>query len=111
MEDSFAAQVEVAADQLKGVIEQMKLTAVSLDERSSPSKKSTFQLLEHIEQTAQDTNNVSEKMRKIEEAAVKITASSQEIHSSSILFYEQLVKSKTQLQKYKKKRNSCGKII
>lgn len=99
MEDSFAAQVEVAADQLKGVIEQMKLTAVSLDERSSSSKKSTFQLLEHIEQTAQDTNNVSEKMRKIEEAAVKITASSQEIHSSSILFYEQLVKSKTQLQK------------
>lgn len=94
----FAAELEVASDQLQGVIEQMSLTAESLQDVSSSSKKSTLQLLEHIDHTAAHTENVSDKMRKIEEAAMKITSSSQEIHSSSVLFFEELAQSQTQLK-------------
>ncbi|MGP3608670.1 hypothetical protein [Anoxybacteroides rupiense] len=41
-------QIQVAADQLKGIIEQMKLAAHSLDETSSSSKESTVGLTAHL---------------------------------------------------------------
>ncbi|BDG47877.1 methyl-accepting chemotaxis protein [Parageobacillus sp. KH3-4] len=94
-----AGQIEVAADQLKGIIEQMKLAAVSLNQTSASSKQSTIELMRHLEETVKDTLQVSEKMRMIESFALKISAASQEIHSSSQLFYEELVHSWNALKK------------
>ena len=94
-----AGQIEVAADQLKGIIEQMKLAAVSLNQTSASSKQSTIELMRHLEETVKDTLQVSEKMRMIESSALKISAASQEIHSSSQLFYEELVHSWNALKK------------
>ncbi|ANB58022.1 methyl-accepting chemotaxis (MCP) signaling domain protein [Anoxybacillus sp. B7M1] len=92
-------QIQVAADQLKGIIEQMKLAAHSLDETSSSSKESTVGLTAHLEKTVNDVLSVAEKIKKIEAAAVQISAVSQEIHSSSQLFYEELARSWESLKK------------
>ncbi|RAK18216.1 methyl-accepting chemotaxis sensory transducer with Cache sensor [Anoxybacillus vitaminiphilus] len=95
----FAGQVQVAADQLKGVIEQMKLAALSLNQTSTSSKKSTMELMGQIEKTVDYTLRVSEKMRMIESSALKISAASQEIYSSSQSFYEELIHSWNSLKK------------
>lgn len=92
-------QIEVAADQLKGVIEQMKLAALSLNETSTSSKTSTVELMKHLEMTMNYTLQVSEKMKMIESSALKISGASQEIHSSSQLFYEELIHSWNSLKK------------
>ncbi|RDE34589.1 chemotaxis protein [Parageobacillus thermoglucosidasius] len=94
-----AGQIEVAADQLKGIIEQMKLAAVSLNQTSESSKQSTMELMNQLEETVKNTLEVSEKMRMIESSALKISAASQEIHSSSQLFYEEVVQSWKALKK------------
>ncbi len=43
------SQIEVAVDQLKAVVEQMKLAASSLDHTSNATQQSTFQLVDHLE--------------------------------------------------------------
>nr|WP_232509529.1 methyl-accepting chemotaxis protein [Parageobacillus thermoglucosidasius] len=100
-----AGQIEVAADQLKGIIEQMKLAAVSLNQTSESSKQSTMELMNQLEETVKNTLQVSEKMRMIESSALKISAASQEIHSNSQLFYEEVVHSWKALKKLQDEMN------
>ncbi|WP_337018250.1 methyl-accepting chemotaxis protein [Oceanobacillus massiliensis] len=76
-------QVQVAVDQLKGVVEQMKNAAGKLDETSVSSKESMDKLMSHSEKTVSYTSQVSERMEAIEASAINISASSQEILSNS----------------------------
>lgn len=97
--EQLLGQIEVAADQLKAVIEQMKLSANSLNEISASSKSTTTALTTHLEKTMDYTLRVSEKMKTIASSALKVCAASQQIHSSSQLFYEELVHSWNSLRK------------
>lgn len=97
--EQLLGQIEVAADQLKAVIEQMKLAASSLNEISTSSKSSTTALTKHLEMTMDYTLRVSEKMKMIASSALKVSAASQQIHSSSQLFYEELIHSWNSLKK------------
>ncbi|ANB61465.1 methyl-accepting chemotaxis protein [Anoxybacteroides amylolyticum] len=97
--EQLLGQIEVAADQLKAVIEQMKLAANSLNDISTSSKSSTTELTKHLEKTMDYTLRVSEKMKMIASSALKVSAASQQIHSSSQLFYEELIHSWNSLKK------------
>lgn len=86
-------QVQVAADQLKGIVEQMKLAVVALNQTSNSSKKRTEDLMNHSEKTSDYTLQVSEKMRMIESSAVKISSVSEDIQKSSKESYDELSQS------------------
>ncbi|MDL4839344.1 methyl-accepting chemotaxis protein [Aquibacillus rhizosphaerae] len=86
-------QLQVAADQLKGIVEQMKLAAVSLNHTSTSSKDRTVDLKNHSEKTMDYTIQVSEKMSEIESSAVKISTVSEEIHENSQTSYQELMNS------------------
>lgn len=80
--ENFEGQIQVAVDQLKGVVEQVKIATMQLEMTSSSSKNSTNKLLAHSEKTVTYTHRVADKMHSIEESAVHISASSQEILST-----------------------------
>lgn len=84
-------QVQVAVDQLDGIVEQMKLAAESLDHTSTSSKESTLDLIGHIEKTVENTLKVSEKMRVIESSAQEISSFSEEIHANSESSFKELM--------------------
>ncbi|MCT2535964.1 methyl-accepting chemotaxis protein [Aquibacillus koreensis] len=86
-------QLQVAADQLKGIVEQMKLAAISLNETSTSSKDRTEELKNHSEKTMENTIQVSDKMSAIESSAVKISNVSEEIHENSQTSYQELINS------------------
>ncbi len=88
--DNIDGQVQVAADQLKGVVEHMKLAALSLEETTSSSLSNTKELIAQSEKTADYTSKASERMRAIEESALKISSFSNNIQSSSHSSYNEL---------------------
>lgn len=94
-------QVQVAADQLDGMVEQMKLAAESLEQTSTSSKESTLDLIRHIEKTVENTLKVSEKMRGIESSAQEISSFSEEIHANSESSFQELMISMDSLHKLK----------
>jgi methyl-accepting chemotaxis protein len=98
-------QVQVAADQLKGVVEQMKIAAITLDQTSASSKESTVELMSHSEKTVEYTIRVSDKMKMIESSALNISASSQEIHADSQSSYDELMISWQSLNNLQLKMN------
>ncbi|MFC7684431.1 methyl-accepting chemotaxis protein [Ureibacillus sp. GCM10028918] len=83
-------QIQVAVDQLKGIVEQVKIATIDLEETSTSSKEKTSILLEHSMQTAENTQQVAVKMSKIESSALHISAFSQEILSNSQTSNEEL---------------------
>lgn len=96
-------QIQVAVDQLKGVVEQMNLTSMSLDEISRSSKTNIKQLFSHSEQTVNYSQQASEKMKEIEASALHISAFSQEILSNSLTSNEELQNSFHSFQLLQKK--------
>ncbi|WP_019155617.1 methyl-accepting chemotaxis protein [Robertmurraya massiliosenegalensis] len=76
-------QIQVAVDQLNGVVEQVKIATKELERTSNSSKDSTSQLLAHSEKTVSYTLQVAEKMQTIESSALNISASSEEIFSKA----------------------------
>lgn len=78
-EQLFDGQIQVAVDQLNGVVEQVKIATQELELTSDSSKQSTSQLLTHSERTVGYTMQVEEKMQTIETSAFNISTSSQEI--------------------------------
>ncbi|MEQ2525342.1 methyl-accepting chemotaxis protein [Bacillaceae bacterium CLA-AA-H227] len=80
---NFDGQVQVAVDQLNGVVEQVKIATIELEETSTSSKNSTNTLLSHSEKTVDYTIQVSKKMETIETSAIQISNSSQEILSKA----------------------------
>ena len=83
-------QIQVAVDQLKAVVEQMKLATIDLETTSLSSKNKTMTLQEHSVQTVENTQQVSNKMTAIETSALHISAFSQEILSNSITSNDEL---------------------
>ncbi|ADU94331.1 methyl-accepting chemotaxis protein [Geobacillus sp. Y412MC52] len=98
----IARQIVVAVDQLKAVMEQMKLAAVLLNDISDSSRNSAAELMDHSEKTVEYTEKVAKKMRAIEEAAKEIAASSNDIHASSRQFSEQWLHSWNSLETLQK---------
>ncbi|WP_141432528.1 methyl-accepting chemotaxis protein [Bacillus sp. 03113] len=91
--ENINGNVQVAVDQLRGVVEQMKLAALLLNQTSESSKEKTQDLMDHSEKTVEYTVQVSEKMRGIETSALKISSISEDIHSNSQASYEELIHS------------------
>lgn len=83
-------QIQVAVDQLKGIVEQVNIASADLEKTSSSSKEQTNILLEHSMQTAENTHQVALKMSKIESSALHISAFSQEILANSQTSNEEL---------------------
>ncbi|TWG30737.1 methyl-accepting chemotaxis protein [Geobacillus sp. C56-T2] len=100
--NQIARQIVVAVDQLKAVMEQMKLAALSLSHISDSSQNSAAELMSHSEKTVEYTEKVAKKMRAIEEAAKEIAASSNDIHVSSRQFSEQWMHSWNSLETLQK---------
>ncbi|QCR33197.1 methyl-accepting chemotaxis protein [Lysinibacillus sp. SGAir0095] len=84
-------QIQVAVDQLKGIVEQVNIASIDLEETSSSSKDKISSLLDHSMQTADNTHQVAIKMSEIESSALHISAFSQEILSNSQTSNEELV--------------------
>lgn len=80
---NFNGQVQVAVDQLNGVVEQVKNATIELEETSTSSKNSTNTLLSHSEKTVDYTIQVSKKMETIETSAIQISSTSQNILSKA----------------------------
>ena len=91
-------EIQVAVDQLKGIVEQVNIASIDLEETSSSSKDKTNILLEHSMQTAENTHQVALKMSEIESSALHISAFSQEILSNSQTSNEELEISYESLQ-------------
>ncbi|MDN4493629.1 methyl-accepting chemotaxis protein [Ureibacillus aquaedulcis] len=87
---NFDGQVQVAVDQLKGIVEQVNIASMDLEKTSSSSKNQISILLEHSMQTAENTHQVTVKMSEIESSALHISAFSQEILSNSQTSNEEL---------------------
>lgn len=100
------SQLQVASDQLNGVVEQMKLAAFSLNETSTSSKKSTLELKNKSEKTVEYTLKVSEKMSTIETSALEIARVSKDIHENSQSSYDELMVSLASLSELQKKYES-----
>lgn len=83
-------QIQVAVDQLKGIVEQVKIASIDLEETSLSSKDKINILLEHSLQTSENTHQVAIKMSEIESSALHISAFSQEILSNSQTSNEEL---------------------
>ncbi|GAC90508.1 methyl-accepting chemotaxis protein [Anoxybacillus flavithermus NBRC 109594] len=98
-------QIEVAADQLQAVVEQMKLAADSLDRTSSATQQSTVQLIDRLEKTVIYTTQVEEKMKMIEQSALKISDVSQRIHADSEASYNELIRSLHSLKNLQREMN------
>ncbi|MGJ7034622.1 methyl-accepting chemotaxis protein [Anoxybacillus eryuanensis] len=98
-------QIEVAADQLKAVVEQMKLAAESLDQTSSATQQSTVQLIDRLEKTVIYTTQVEEKMKMIEQSALKISDVSQCIHADSEASCNELIRSLHSLENLQREMN------
>ncbi|MFC5543112.1 methyl-accepting chemotaxis protein [Ureibacillus suwonensis] len=96
-------QIQVAVDQLKGVVEQMNLTSLSLEEISKSTEAKTAQLFTHSEQTVSFSQEASEKMKAIEAAALHISSFSQEILSNSQTSYAELQNSFVSFQTLQQK--------
>jgi methyl-accepting chemotaxis protein len=88
---NFDGQVQVAVDQLKAVIEQMKIAAISLDQTSSSSKKSTEELNDHTIRTVSYTEQVTNKMKMIELSAIQLDSVSETIKTKSQDSYDDLI--------------------
>ncbi|MRH42103.1 chemotaxis protein [Aquibacillus halophilus] len=102
-------QVQVAADQLKGIVEQAKLAALSLNETSTSSIERVNNLMQHSEKTTDYTIQVTEKMKLIDASATKIADVSEEIHESSQNSYQELIRSWDNLEKLQEKMDQLLK--
>lgn len=98
IKNQIDGQVQVAVDQLDGIVEQVKLAAESLDHTSTSSKESTLDLIGHIEKTVENTLKVSEKMKVIESSAQEISSFSEEIQSNSEASFQELMVSMDSLK-------------
>jgi len=76
-------QIQVAVDQLKGIVEQINIASIELNETSTSSNEKTKILLNHSMQTVENTQQVALNMSEIESSALHISAFSQEILSNS----------------------------
>lgn len=83
-------QIQVAVDQLKAIVEQMKLATIDLETTSLESKNKTTTLLNHSIQTVENTQQGATKMNDIEISALQISSFSQEILSNSITSNDEL---------------------
>ncbi|MFC5560283.1 methyl-accepting chemotaxis protein [Ureibacillus thermophilus] len=99
----IGGQIQVAVDQLKGVVEQMNITSLSLEEISKSTAAKTSRLFSHSEQTMNFSQRASEKMKKIEASALHISSFSQEILSNSQTSYDELQNSFESFQLLQKK--------
>ena len=96
-------EIQVAVDQLKGIVEQVNIASIDLEETSASSKEKTNILLEHSMQTAENTHQVALKMSEIESSALHISAFSQEILSNSQTSNEDLAISYDSFQSLQRK--------
>lgn len=85
--------IQVSADQLKAVVEQLKLSSNVLAETSSSSKQSVLDLKDQCDQTSEDALQATEKMKLIEDAGENITNFTEAIHQDSQTSFQKLVQS------------------
>lgn len=67
-----SGKIQVAADQLRGVVAQLQLAANQLSKTSHSSQSSMAELKVHMDRTSEDTGQVNEQMQHIEKSAKKI---------------------------------------
>ena len=60
--ENVSGQIQVAVDQLKSVVEQMKLASTTLEDVSSSNRSSILQLRHQSEKTQEYTKQVKEKL-------------------------------------------------
>ena len=101
--ENVSGQIQVAVDQLKSVVEQMKLASTTLEDVSSSNRSSILQLRHQSEKTQEYTKQVKEKMEKIGESAVQITTVSEEVKSDTYSSFTDLNTSTESLQQLKSK--------
>lgn len=101
--------LQVASDQLKAFVEQMKLTANALEKSSYSSTDCVLDLKKHSEKTSDFSSQVSDKMRLIESSAVNISNFTESVHSDSQSSYEDLVFSWDSLNQLQKNMETLSK--
>jgi len=83
-------RIQVAADQLKGVVEQLKLAAEALNESSSSSQTSVSEFKRHTTHTAESAAQVNEQMHVIQNSAQTILSIVSSVQADSEQAYQDL---------------------
>ncbi|MCO7175990.1 methyl-accepting chemotaxis protein [Sporolactobacillus kofuensis] len=84
-------RIQVAADQLKGIVEQLRHAAETLHEASSSSQASVSEFKIHTSRTADDTAQVNQEMQQIRQSAEKILSIVNSVHTDSEQTYDDLI--------------------
>lgn len=84
-------RIQVAADQLKGIVEQLKHAAEALSVTSSSSQSSVSEFKIHTGRTADDTSQVNEQMQRIQNSAQKILSIVTGVQKDSEQTYQDLI--------------------
>ena len=96
-------QIQVSADQLNAIVEQMKLEILSLQNISTFNQESTHRLKMHSEKTNDYTQKVKTKMMDIQSSSVQVAASSNEVLQASTSSEKDLQQALNDLQSLKMK--------
>ncbi|MCO7124753.1 methyl-accepting chemotaxis protein [Sporolactobacillus shoreicorticis] len=83
-------KIQVAADQLKGVVEQLKLAAEALNESSRSSQTSVSEFKHHTTRTAESAAQVNEQMHIIQNSAQTILSIVNNVQADNELAYQDL---------------------
>lgn len=89
-EQNISGDVQVAADQLKGVVEQMKLVIDTLSSGSASSRSSAVLFRDQMSKTAADAQEVNGQMQTIEQSARQILSMVEAVRSDSQNVYQKL---------------------
>lgn len=86
---NIGEQVQVSADQLNSVVEQLKLATTSLNEFSITNQKSTLQLTDQSEKTNEITQIALDRIQMIEASSMEVAANSEFMtHDSEKILYD-----------------------
>jgi methyl-accepting chemotaxis protein len=86
-------RIQVASDQLKGIVEQLKHAAEALNESSTSSQSSVSEFKIHTTRTAEDTAQVNEQVQVIQQSAKKILSIVTNVQNDSDESYQDLISS------------------
>ncbi len=76
-------QIQVSVDQLNAVVEQIKLSSLSLEDISSSNQTMIQQLNKHIEKTNDNTQKVKNKMKNIQTSSTQVSLVSDQVLTDS----------------------------
>lgn len=99
-------RIQVASDQLKGIVEQLKHAAEALNESSTSSQSSVSDFKLHTTRTAEDTAQVNEQVQVIQQSAKKILSIVTSVQNDSQESYQDLISSLEAIHALEKTMNT-----